>query len=68
VVDPTKTTLEAANEVTHETGTATGDEKVVGIKTVLGTTTTDEAGITTIFSELTTETTDDGTEFGKADH
>jgi hypothetical protein len=35
---------------------------------VLGTTTTDEAGITTIFSELTTETTDDGTEFGKADH
>jgi len=44
VVDPTSTMLEAANEVTHEAGRATGDVQDSGITTVDGTVTTDELG------------------------
>jgi len=68
VLDPISTMLEAANDVTHEAGRATGDENVSGMKTVLGITTIDEAG-TEITTELTTVTiTDYGTEAGTEDH
>jgi len=67
VVEPISTTDDGANEVTHEAGTATGDENVLGMKTVVGITTTDDAGTETTTDETTLTTTDDGTESGTDD-
>jgi len=68
VLDPIVTTLDGANEVTHEAGTATGDENESGITTVVGITTTDDDGNETIVEVTIETTTDDGTEFGTDDH
>jgi len=46
VLDPTWTTLDGANSVTHEAGTATTDDETheFGITTVVGITTTELDG------------------------
>jgi len=68
VLEPTSTTLDGANDATHETGTATTVVHVYGTTTVVGTTTTELDGNETIELVKTETTTLDGTEAGTDDH
>jgi len=68
VDDPTSTTDEAANEVTNDAGTATGEVNENGITIVDGITTTELECNEMIVDDTTETTTDDGTEAGTLDH
>jgi len=61
VVDPTSTIEEAANEVTNEAGTATGDVNENGITIVDGITTTELEGNEMMVDETTETITEAGT-------